>query len=151
MKYQIIILFITAVFLLFSCKRKPNFCDKKIKIKKIELVPINRFTKGKKIEIKNDSLINSLVNQICNPDEVSYSTGVRGEGEIIELIFTPNFNEEKIFVVFRGADNNDVRYRQGTTYFKNDSFCKTIFKLAGLQDYLKEKEIQISSNDGEDW
>jgi hypothetical protein len=142
MKYQItIFLFITSAFLLFSCKRKPNLCEKRIKIEKIELIPTNRFTKGKKVEIKNDSLINFLINQICNSDEVSWSTGTRGEGEIVELIFTPSFNEEKIFVVYRGADNNDVRYREGTTYFKNDLLCQSVFKLVGLQDYLKEKDL----------
>lgn len=143
MNRVILIIFLFTALAVISCKKELSFCEKEKNVKKIELVPINRLTKGRRVEIKNDSLINFFLEQICASTDTSWSTGTRGEGEVVELIFTPSINDRKIYVVHRGGSDNDIRFREGTTYYKNDLLGRSVFALVGLQDYFKEEGIDF--------
>jgi len=131
---------------LYSCINKPTYCEDRHQINSITLELTdtswdNRIShlKGKKIELKNDSLISFLTQQLCNPKDVSYSTGTRCEGERIKVQLNSNSSIEEIYVVYSGCGENQIRYRQGSTYFKNELFCKSIFALMGIQKSMEEK------------
>jgi len=131
---------------LYSCIDKPTYCENPQEVTTITLELTdtswdNRVLhlKGRRIEIKNDSLISFLTQQLCSPKEVIYSTGTRGEGERIKVQLNPNPSNKEIYVVYLGTGRNGIRYRQGSTYFKNDLFCETIFALMGLQNYMDTK------------
>lgn len=144
MNRGVLIIFSLIVLALISCEKGLSFCEEEKNVRKIELVPINSWTKGKRVEIKNDSLITFFLEQICAPTDISWSTDTRGEGEIVELIFTPSINDRKIYVVYRGGSDNDIRYREeGSTYYKNDLLGRSVFALVGLQNYLKEKGVDF--------
>ena len=141
-KLSLIILFTS----LYSCIDKPTYCKNPHLINSITLELTdtswdNRVShlKGKKIEIRNDSLITFLTDQLCNPEDVFYSTGTRGEGERIKVRLNSNSSNSELYVVYLGVGRNQIRYRQGSTYFKNELFCKSIFTLMGIQEYIEDK------------
>jgi|TARA_B110000240_G_scaffold192881_1_gene237808 hypothetical protein len=128
------------IFSLISCKEQPTFCEKPYQVNEIKLVPTKHWSVGREITIKNDSLINFITQQICEIKDASWSNSTQGEGEVVEIQFSPNKMDENIYVVYRGLGDNDYRIREGTTYFKNDLLCELVFKLTGIEKNEKVKE-----------
>jgi len=128
-KYIIIIIILLSVF---SCKEKPTFCEEPYTVNQIKLVPTKHWTVAKEVTIKNDSLINFIMQQICEIKDVSWSTDTRGDSEIIEIQLIPNLIDKKIYVVKIGYNYDGYRIREGTTYFKNDILCELIAQLTEL-------------------
>lgn len=109
--------------------KKTTFCESSYEIQEIKLTRKDQKNIEKQVSIKNDSLITFITQQICKIEDVSWSTGTRGEGAIIEIQLLPKKNKENLYVVYRGLSFKDNRFHEGTTYFKNDLLCEMIFKL----------------------
>ncbi|WP_298265955.1 hypothetical protein [uncultured Lutibacter sp.] len=128
-----LIITILIIFSLFSCKKKPTFCEDPYSIKEIKLTPDRYNDCGREIVIKNDSLINFIAEQLCLIDDVSWSTDTRMDSRTIEIQLTPKNSDKKYYITrHTGFEKNVYRIREGTTYFKNDILCELIVQLTGV-------------------
>lgn len=123
---------IIILCLMYSCKKQPSYCDNPYNVNKIKLIPSEYANCGQEIIIENDSLINFFTNQLCQIEDVSWATDTRGEYDdlTIEISFHPN-RDDDLFVV-KEWNSEFYRYREGTTYFKNNILTEMVVQLTGI-------------------